>query len=264
MAQNKIKSRFSSVTPLLSIVLFLVSLVVVSYQQHTVFADNPDGCYNAGTVVSCNTSAGANDTDGNPLDPTNNCYSLISFEAQAGSSDSDWESVSCSDLTTHVMSTTASTSSTTNPSSSSSGSSCADPTGNTSTFCVSSTDSTKKYGCGSNDQEGGSQGLVDTTIDFGCKGNACAQGSTTGYCARYHNGIIDLLFALIRVLSDGVGIVVIGSIVVAGIQYSTSQGDPTASAAAITRIRTSLIALLIFIFAYALLNYVIPVGFFSS
>ena len=61
-------------------------------------------------------------------------------------------------------------------------------------------------------------------------------------------------------LSDGVGLVIIGSIVYAGIQYSSARGDPQASARAINRVQSTLIALLIFIFGYAMLNYLIPAG----
>lgn len=128
-----------------------------------------------------------------------------------------------------------------------------------------------KYGCGSNgtDQQGNEiTGFTPTSIDFGCKGDACAPnapaGSSDAYCSTYHNGITDLIFAIIRFLSAGVGIVVVASIVLGGIQYTTSRDDPASTNAAITRIRSSLIALLIFIFAYAILNYLIPVGFFNQ
>lgn len=85
---------------------------------------------------------------------------------------------------------------------------------------------------------------VTISIDIGCKGKG--------------NPVADMLFAFIRILSDGVGLIVVGSIVVGGIQYSASRGDPQATAAAINRIRSSVFALLIFIFGYALLNYIIP------
>ena len=90
---------------------------------------------------------------------------------------------------------------------------------------------------------------VATAIDIGCRG----QG----------NPIMDMLFAIIRLLSNGVGIVVIGSIIVGGIQYTTSAGDPQATAKAVGRIRATLIALGLYIFAYPLLNYLIPMGFFK-
>ena len=89
-----------------------------------------------------------------------------------------------------------------------------------------------------------------TSIDIGCSG----QG----------NPITDMTYAVIRFLSAGVGLVIVGSIVVAGIQYSASGGDPQAAAKAKSRISSTLTALVIFIFSYALLNYLIPGGFFNG
>lgn len=89
-------------------------------------------------------------------------------------------------------------------------------------------------------------GAVKVSVDIGCKGVG--------------NPIMDALFAIIRFLSDGVGLVVIASIVWAGIQYSASKGNPSETAKAIQRIQNTLIALLIYIFGYALLNYIIPAG----
>jgi len=86
--------------------------------------------------------------------------------------------------------------------------------------------------------------VVHTTVDFGCQGKGPA--------------ILDLTFGVIQFLSDGVGLVVVASLVYAGIQYITSSGDPQATAAAVKRIRSSVTALILFIFAYAILNYVIP------
>lgn len=105
-----------------------------------------------------------------------------------------------------------------------------------------------KYPCGapaSADGKTESQ-QVFLSIDIGCEGKG--------------NPILDALFAIIRFLSMGVGIVVVGSIVLAGIQYTTSRGDPQATAKAIERITNSLIALTLFIFSYALLNWLIPAG----
>jgi hypothetical protein len=92
--------------------------------------------------------------------------------------------------------------------------------------------------CGSGDE------AINTSIDFGCRGKG--------------NGFADLLFAIIRWLSYGAGLVIVGSVVVAGIQYTTSRGDPGATAAAENRIKSAILALLIFIFAFAILNYIIP------
>ena len=93
-------------------------------------------------------------------------------------------------------------------------------------------------------------GGVHTNINFGCTG-------------KIKNPIVDLAFAVVRFLSNGVGIVVVGSVVYAGIQYTMARDDPSAVSAARNRIRSSLSALLIFIFAYAILNYLIPNQFLS-
>lgn len=97
--------------------------------------------------------------------------------------------------------------------------------------------------------------------------NHCGGGSgnasvDTGFlklgCKGIGNPIVDLLFAIIRFLSIGVGLVIVGSMIYAGIQYTSSRGDPNTTAEAVKRIRANVAALLIFIFAYAMLNYVIP------
>jgi TRAP-type C4-dicarboxylate transport system permease small subunit len=95
--------------------------------------------------------------------------------------------------------------------------------------------------CGSGDTK------TTTAIDIGCQGKG--------------NAIADMLFAIIRILSYGVGLVVIASIVLAGIQYSASQGNPQETAKAVNRIRSSVFALLIYIFGFAILNYLIPGAF---
>jgi hypothetical protein len=99
----------------------------------------------------------------------------------------------------------------------------------------------QKYYCG------GTKDRIYTSINLGCAGKG--------------NATVDLAFAIIRFLSAGVGLVVIASIVYGGIQYTMSRGDPQATAAAVDRIRNSLLALLLFIFAYAIIAYIIPKGF---
>ncbi|HYH75064.1 MAG TPA: hypothetical protein VD735_03815 [Candidatus Saccharimonadales bacterium] len=70
---------------------------------------------------------------------------------------------------------------------------------------------------------------------------------------RYINPLVALLSAL-------VGIVVVGSVIFAGIQYSASAGDPGKAAAAKSRITNSLLALAAFIFMFAFLQWLIPGG----
>lgn len=91
---------------------------------------------------------------------------------------------------------------------------------------------------------GGDNDPIETSIDFGCE----AKG----------NAILDLLFAVIRFLSYGAGLAIVGSLIYAGIHYSASKGDPQAVSLAKSRIQNVMIALFVFIFAYAILNYLIP------
>lgn len=89
-------------------------------------------------------------------------------------------------------------------------------------------------------------GSVKTSINFGCTG--------TG------NGIYDLLFAVIRFLSVGVGLTLIIMTVISGIQYTMSQGDPSATKAVKLRLFGIGVALVLYLLGMALLNFLIPGG----
>lgn len=89
-------------------------------------------------------------------------------------------------------------------------------------------------------------GSVKTSINFGCTG--------TG------NGIYDLLFAVIRFLSVGVGLILITMTVISGIQYTMSQGDPSATKAVKLRLFGIGVALVLYLLGMALLNFLIPGG----
>jgi Type IV secretion system pilin len=105
------------------------------------------------------------------------------------------------------------------------------------------------YQCGKGDN------AVKTRINFGCLGDS-APGSRM-------SPIEDLIYAFIRFLSYGVGIVLIGSMIWAGIQYSTSEGNPEATQSAKNRIRDTVIGLFIYLFAFALVQYLVPGGLFK-
>jgi hypothetical protein len=134
------------------------------------------------------------------------------------------------------------------------------------------TDSSYKKSPANQDTAPTSQQGVATVANnaSGCQGDGSQCGSTCGSgndaytpaidigCRGQGNPIADALFGIIRILSDGVGLVVVASIIVGGIQYSASRGDPQSTAMAINRIRSSLFALLIYIFAYAFLNFLLP------
>lgn len=77
----------------------------------------------------------------------------------------------------------------------------------------------------------------------------------TGLCNI--NQYIELF---INILSGLVGVVVVMVIVIGGIQYGTAGDDPGKLQAAKQRITKALIALLVFIFLYAFLQYLVPGG----
>lgn len=68
--------------------------------------------------------------------------------------------------------------------------------------------------------------------------------------------IVDFLSAL-------VGIIVTGVIILGGIQYTLAGGNPSALTAARQRITNGLIALFVFLFIFAFLQWLIPGGIFK-
>lgn len=69
---------------------------------------------------------------------------------------------------------------------------------------------------------------------------------------------------IIATLSAGVGLAVTISIVVGGIQYATSAGDPQKAAAAKSRITNSIVALIAFFLLFAALEWLIPGGLLNG
>lgn len=89
----------------------------------------------------------------------------------------------------------------------------------------------------------------------------CNNSSDAGVqsCLKNNQIVKDLNF-IINFIATGVGIVVIGTIIVGGIQYSLAGDNATATGAAKQRIINGLIALVAFIFTYAFLQWLIPGG----
>lgn len=95
---------------------------------------------------------------------------------------------------------------------------------------------------------------VETRINFGCLGNNGPKNM---------GAIEDLVYALVRFLSAGIGIAVVIFIILAGIQYSTSEGNPEQTQQAKNKIRDAIVGLIIYIFAFALVQYLVPGGVFA-
>jgi hypothetical protein len=103
-------------------------------------------------------------------------------------------------------------------------------------------------------------GRVDPADPSKCAplGNDC-NGLTNNQCLQ-KNPITKNLNNLVNFLSAGVGIVVIGVIILGGIQYSIAGDNATATGAAKQRIINGLIALAAFLFLFAFLQWLIPGG----
>jgi hypothetical protein len=74
--------------------------------------------------------------------------------------------------------------------------------------------------------------------------------------------ITEYLQPAINLLAGVVGIIVVISLIMGGIEYSTSEGDPQKSAKAKRRIANTLFALIAFFFLYAFLQFLVPGGIF--
>lgn len=101
---------------------------------------------------------------------------------------------------------------------------------------------------GGNTNEDGQSCGVDTTI-LGCSG----AGS---------NPIISAFVEIFEFIAAGVGILTIGGIIFGGIRYATANGNTSQAEQGVSIITNAVIGLLLFIFMYALLNFLVPGGLF--
>lgn len=74
--------------------------------------------------------------------------------------------------------------------------------------------------------------------------------------------ILGMIITLTNVLSGLVGVVIVGMITFGGIRYMTAGGDPQKVVAARGQIRAALIALVLYIFSFAFLQWIVPGGLF--
>jgi hypothetical protein len=78
-----------------------------------------------------------------------------------------------------------------------------------------------------------------------------------------NNPFLVYIKAILKVLSIGVGIAVVGGVVWGGIKYTTARGNASQTQAAISTIINAVIGLLLYIFMFAVLNFLIPGGIFG-
>lgn len=73
--------------------------------------------------------------------------------------------------------------------------------------------------------------------------------------------IAGMLHLVINILSGLIGVAAVGSLVYAGILYTTASGDTEKTKKAIEWIRNTVIGIVAYAFMYLILNFVIPGGF---
>jgi hypothetical protein len=91
---------------------------------------------------------------------------------------------------------------------------------------------------------------------------ACQDANNAPSCLKKDSIIIDLN-TIVNFLSAGVGLIVVGVIILGGIQYSMAGDKADAVTKARQRMLNGIIALLAFIFTYAFLQWIIPGGIFG-
>lgn len=79
-----------------------------------------------------------------------------------------------------------------------------------------------------------------------------------------NNYIVVMAKWAVNILSAAVAVVVVGVIVFAGIEYSSSGGDPGKTAVAKKRIVNAIIALVAYMFLFVAFQWLIPGGLFKS
>jgi hypothetical protein len=79
-----------------------------------------------------------------------------------------------------------------------------------------------------------------------------------------NNRIVQDLNDIVKVLSGLVGIAVVGTIIVGGMQYTAAGDKPEALQKAKQRITNGLIALGVFLLTFAFLQWLVPGGIFNS
>lgn len=96
--------------------------------------------------------------------------------------------------------------------------------------------------------------------EFGPTGTLDPSDLNTDELDINDNPITARLIQIINFLSVGVGIVITISVAYAGIQYIMSRGDPNMTQKAIARLFQAGVALVLYIFGWAILNWLIPGG----
>ncbi len=99
-------------------------------------------------------------------------------------------------------------------------------------------------------------GDVKTFFDFGCEGANSAKGDAS-------NPIVKALLFILNILSVLVTVVAMGAIVYGGFLYAAAADNSGQTKQGITVIVNAVVGLLLWLFAYALVNFLVPGGIFA-
>lgn len=102
-------------------------------------------------------------------------------------------------------------------------------------------------------------GTDPTPPPSGSGGLTCGNGGVSTNIIRC-GSIPSVVNTIINFLAIGVGIAVVGGIVWGALLYTTSNGDSGKAQQGITVIVNAVIGLLVFIFMYAIINFIVPGG----
>ncbi len=109
----------------------------------------------------------------------------------------------------------------------------------------------------SGDPCGSSGGTSDNVKTLDSSGDGLPVRKPSGGAGDIYTKILN---PAILALSAAVVLAVVGSIVVAGVQYSTANGNSSAVASAKNRIVISILVLILYTFGFAILQWLIPGG----
>ena len=122
-------------------------------------------------------------------------------------------------------------------------------------FCVAAFPSSVSAAPNNGGNNGGNAGIGGGNAISGGQPDHCNGNNNCDLVRLYVNPFIKLLTIV-------VGLVVAASLILGGIQYTASTGDPQKTSAAKSRITNTLLAFLAYAFLFAFLNFLIPGGVF--
>lgn len=101
------------------------------------------------------------------------------------------------------------------------------------------------------------QPVDETAIKDNVSGGDCSSINNCGIIDKYINPAINVMSVIF-------GIIVVISIVIGGIQYSSSAGDPAKVTAAKKRISNAILSLVAFMLLYAIIDFFLPGGLINK